>query len=62
MTIRTFCFIGAVFAQHIVWLWPTLIAAAFFLPYIAVVMANSVSPRLPGSPIEDPGRTHEELE
>jgi hypothetical protein len=45
MGIRTLCFIGAVIAgvNHIVWLWPVLIVAALFLPYIAVVMANAVN-------------------
>jgi hypothetical protein len=44
MSIRSVCFIGAVFAglNHITWLWPILIAAAIILPYIAVVSANAV--------------------
>ena len=45
MGIRTLCFIGAVIAgvNHVVWLWPVLIVAALFLPYVAVVMANAVN-------------------
>jgi hypothetical protein len=43
MSIRTLCFVGAVIAgiNHVVWLWPILIVAALFLPYVAVVMANA---------------------
>ncbi|MEX0427161.1 DUF3099 domain-containing protein [Nocardioides sp. DS6] len=45
MSIRSVCFIGAVFAglAHITWLWPILIAAAIVLPYVAVVMANAAN-------------------
>lgn len=47
MSIRTLCFIGAVVAglAHIGWLWPILIVAALFLPYVAVVMANNTDRR-----------------
>jgi hypothetical protein len=43
MSIRSVCFIGAVFAglAHINWLWPVLILCAIILPYIAVVAANA---------------------
>ena len=43
MTIRTFCFIGAIFAAlaGLNWLWPILMVAALLLPYVAVVMANA---------------------
>lgn len=61
MTIRTFCFIGAVFARHIPWLWPLLVAAAFVLPYVAVVMANSASPRIQEAPLRSPGNDRKEL-
>jgi hypothetical protein len=54
MGIRTLCFIGAVFARHIPWLCAVLIVAAFVLPYVAVVMANTASPRLPENPVEGP--------
>jgi|GEM_PF-2732703 len=45
MATRTACFIGAVLAgaNHITWLWPILIVAAIFLPYVAVVMANAAN-------------------
>lgn len=54
MAFRTACFVGAVFSRHIAWLWPIFIVAALVLPYIAVVMANLASPRLPGDPVEGP--------
>lgn len=39
MSLRTICFIGAVFASgHLRW---ALIFGAIFLPYIAVVIANA---------------------
>jgi hypothetical protein len=60
MAIRTLCFIGAVFARHVPWLCAVLIVAAFVLPYVAVVMANTASPRLPEEPFEGP--RHRELE
>jgi hypothetical protein len=43
MAIRTVCFVAAVVAavNHINWLWPILIVASLFLPYIAVVIANA---------------------
>jgi hypothetical protein len=45
MAIRTVCFVGAVIAgaNHITWLWPILIVAALFLPYVAVVRANAAN-------------------
>jgi hypothetical protein len=61
MMIRTLCFIGAVFAHHIPWLCVLLIGASFFLPYIAVVMANSAAPVIPGDPIESPTHDYKEL-
>lgn len=60
MAVRTLCFIGAVFARHIPWLCAILIAAAFLLPYVAVVLANQASPVLPGDEVEGP--THKEIE
>lgn len=45
MTIRTLCFVGAVVAYQVPWLCFTLIAASFFLPFIAVVIANAAAPR-----------------
>ncbi len=46
MTIRTLCFVGAVVAYRVPWLCFTLIAASFFLPFIAVVIANAAAPRV----------------
>ncbi|HET9499363.1 MAG TPA: DUF3099 domain-containing protein [Marmoricola sp.] len=64
MTIRTLCFIGAVvagpgFGLH--WLMWVLIAASFFLPYIAVVMANTASPMI-GADLDEPVHQFPELE
>lgn len=61
MTIRTLCFLGAVFAHHIPWLCVSLIAASFFLPYIAVVMANSASPVVREDPLKSPQHHRKEL-
>jgi hypothetical protein len=60
MAVRTLCFIGAVLARHIPWLCALLIVGAFLLPYVAVIMANTASPRLPDEPVEGP--RHRELE
>jgi len=48
MGIRTLCFVAAVVVGP-GWLRWVLVAAAFVLPYIAVVMANSASPRIEGT-------------
>lgn len=45
MLLRTVCFVGAVATEG--WLRWTLVAAAIFLPYIAVVLANAASRRRP---------------
>ncbi len=55
MTIRTLCFIGAVVAHG--WLRWVLIAAAFILPYVAVVMANKADPMVDAEDPERPGPT-----
>jgi hypothetical protein len=47
MSIRTVCFVAAIIADG--WLRWVLVAAAFVLPYIAVVMANSATPRIEGT-------------
>lgn len=60
MAIRTACFIGAVVAGD-GWLRWVLVAAAFVLPYVAVVMANSASPRVEGTDPFVPGFAHREL-
>lgn len=43
MGIRTACFAGAYFATG--WLRWVMVAAAVFLPYFAVIVANAVKPR-----------------
>ena len=43
MAIRTACFVGAVVVDG--WVRWVLLAAALFLPYLAVVMANAVVSR-----------------
>jgi hypothetical protein len=48
MSIRTVCFVAAIVVGS-GWLRWVLVAAAFVLPYVAVVMANSAGPRLPGT-------------
>jgi hypothetical protein len=45
MLVRTLCFVGAVIASG--WLRWTLVGAAVFLPYIAVVLANAANQRRP---------------
>jgi hypothetical protein len=60
MGIRTLCFVAAV-AVGDGWLRWVLVAGAFFLPYVAVVMANSASPRVEGTSPEGPGLTRPEL-
>lgn len=52
MAIRTACFLGAVFTGTNGapwWVWGSLAVAAVLLPYVAVVLANAVRPRAPGS-------------
>ncbi|WP_344133328.1 DUF3099 domain-containing protein [Pedococcus bigeumensis] len=52
MGIRTACFVlAAVTATKGApwWLWGSFAVAAILLPYVAVVLANAVRPRLPGS-------------
>lgn len=53
MAIRTMCFIGAVVVGPGVLRW-VLVVGAFLLPYIAVVMANSASPRIEGADLVQP--------
>jgi hypothetical protein len=60
MGIRTLCFIAAV-AVGPGWLRWVLVAGAFVLPYVAVVMANSASPRVEGTDPLGPGNSHPEL-
>ena len=59
MAIRTACFLGAVLTFQFSWVLATvLLVASFLLPAIAVVVANSASPRIQGTPA-DPGFHHE---
>jgi len=60
MLVRTLCFVGAILADG--WLRWALVAGAFILPYVAVVMANSASPRIAGSDLVPPGGVHKEIE
>lgn len=58
MTIRLACFIGAVVTDG--WVRWVLVVGALVLPYIAVVMANSASPRVDEAPLlHDPPNHHE---
>jgi hypothetical protein len=59
MAIRTACFVAAI-AVGPGWLRWVLVAAAFVLPYVAVVMANSATPRIEGTmPPGPPSGQHE---
>jgi len=49
MAIRTLCFLGAIVVGD-GWLRWVLVAAALFLPYVAVVMANAGASPDPGAP------------
>ena len=52
MGIRTVCFVLSVVTATKGapwWLWGSLAVAAILLPYVAVVLANAVRPRPPGS-------------
>ena len=60
MGIRTACFVAAI-AVGDGWLRWILVAAAFVLPYVAVVMANSASPRVEGTLPPGPDHGHPEL-
>jgi hypothetical protein len=60
MTIRTICFVAAIVVGPGWFRW-VLVAGAFALPYVAVVMANSASPRVPGTDPFGAGSAHPEL-
>ena len=60
MAIRTACFIAAVLVGD-GWLRWVLVAAAFILPYVAVVMANTASPRIEGADLVQPQPGYKEL-
>lgn len=60
MSIRTLCFVGAVLVGSN-WVRWVLVAGAFILPYIAVVMANTANPRIPGTDLVQPTTGYKEL-
>jgi Flp pilus assembly protein TadB len=60
MAIRTLCFVGAVVVGP-GWLRWVLVVGAFILPYVAVVMANSASPRVEGADLVRPDPGYKEL-
>ena len=60
MAIRTACFVGAVVVGP-GWLRWVLVAGAFVLPYVAVVMANSANPRIEGADLLQPDHDRKEL-
>jgi hypothetical protein len=60
MGFRTVCFIAAVLVGD-GWLRWVLFSAALLLPTIAVVMANSASPRVEGTSPHGPGVSRPEL-
>lgn len=60
MLIRTACFVGAVAADGVLrWV---LVAAAVFLPYIAVILANAGVQKDPTPPSTYAAPTHGELD
>ena len=61
MAIRTLCFVGAVMVGP-GWLRWVLVVGAFILPYVAVVMANSASPRIEGADLVQPESGYKELD
>lgn len=60
MAIRTACFVSAILVGD-GWLRWVLVAGAFLLPYVAVVMANSASPRVEGTLPPGPGHLRPEI-
>ena len=67
MAVRTVCFVGAVisYSAGLKWLCWVLFVGALVLPFIAVVIANAASPRLPEDvtgPGFDPDQPYKELE
>lgn len=63
MGIRTLCFIGAAItgAAGLHWVWPFLILASLFLPYVAVVMANANDSRSSELPLTGGGDAQRQL-
>src|SRR3954451_13949298 len=60
MGIRTLCFVGAI-AVGPGWFRWGLVPGAFVLPYVAVVMANSATPRIEGTLPPGPPHGRREL-
>ncbi len=60
MAVRTLCFVGAIVVGDN-WVRWVLVAGAFVLPYVAVVMANSEGRRLPGTDLVPPSQGYKEL-
>jgi hypothetical protein len=60
MAIRTLCFISAVLVGD-GWLRWVLFSGALILPYIAVVMANTASPRIEEADLVEPNHDYKEL-
>ena len=60
MGFRTVSFVAAILVGE-GWLRWVLVAAALLLPTIAVVMANSASPRVEGSSLRGPASARPEL-
>jgi len=60
MGVRTLCFVGAVLVGDN-WVRWVLVACSFVLPYIAVVMANTASPRIEGADLMAPNQGYKEL-
>ena len=61
MIIRTLCFVGAIVVGD-GWLRWVLIFGAVFLPYVAVIVANSAAPRIEGTDlVTTPGQGYREL-
>lgn len=61
MAVRTLCFVGAILVGD-GWVRWVLVVGALVLPYVAVVMANSASPRIEGADLVQPGHGYKELE
>ncbi|WP_445255681.1 DUF3099 domain-containing protein [Nocardioides aurantiacus] len=60
MVIRTLCFVGAAVVGP-GWVRWVLIFGAVFLPYVAVIVANSAAPRTDGADLVQPGGGYKEL-
>ena len=59
MGVRTACFVGAILVDG--WFRWVLLLGAIILPYVAVVMANAASPRIPGADLVAPNSGRKEL-